>query len=75
MERIKVKISTFETKLMNNTKIRIHTTIDPFWDVSVYIPNVLAKNQARYFLKHFPQKMKTFMAKNNMSQSLKKKIN
>ena len=39
------KTSTFDTKLMNNRKIRIFTTIDP----SVYLPNVLAKDQTRYF--------------------------
>ena len=73
--RIKVKTSTFDTKLKNYRKIRILTTIDPFWDISFYLPNVLAKDQARYFLKLFPQKMKTFMAKNKMSQSLRKTIN
>ena len=38
---------------MNNKKIRILTTIDPFSDVSVYLPIVLAKDQARYFFLTF----------------------
>ena len=48
-----METSTFNTKLMNNKKIRILTTIDPFSDVSVYLPIVLAKDQARYFFLTF----------------------
>ena len=46
MERIKVKISTFETKLMNNRKIRMLTTIDPLWNTyKCLLTNVLVKDQ------------------------------
>ena len=31
---IKVKNSTFNPNIMNCRKIRILTTIDPFWDIS-----------------------------------------
>ena len=49
-----MKTSTFDTKLMNYRKNRIHTKIDPFWDISLDLPNVLVKDQVMHiFLKNF----------------------
>ena len=67
-----MKTSTFDTKLMNNRKIRILTTIDPFWDISVYLPNVLAKDQARYFFKTFPTENEDIYGKKYYVSNFKK---
>ena len=74
--RIKVKTSTFDTKLMNNRKIRMLTTIDPFWEMSVYLSTQCFEQRSdEIFLKLFPQIIKKSMAINDMSQSLWKPIN
>ena len=51
-----MKTSTFDTKSMNNRKIRVLTTIDPFWVISFYFPNVLVNDHVILSLKKITEK-------------------
>ena len=59
---IKVKNSTFNPNIMNCRKIRILTTIDPFWDISFG-----QRSGEIFFLNFFHRKCRHLWQQNDVS--------